>query len=194
MSEQWCEECGHAKTHHGDGMEPACAWETCACTGFMTTHPSKKPSGAREESEALETLPHKVKFLKPMTDKEAAAKLREIFDDLQTRFHDQWDWMDAEFSLQVLEAHLAPGPSLLPEEAKPAEDGWISVEDRLPEPDQRGVERKWYLVSDGERMDFALFLKSSFFGRSLQFRDVKWWREPPAKPPLAARSEQVGTR
>jgi uncharacterized Zn finger protein (UPF0148 family) len=44
--------------------------------------------------------------LKPMTDKDAAAKLREIFNDLQTRFHDQWDWMEAGFSLMVLETYL----------------------------------------------------------------------------------------
>jgi hypothetical protein len=43
---------------------------------------------------------------KPMTDTDAAAELRRIFDDLQTRFYDQWDWLDAEFSLQVIEGHL----------------------------------------------------------------------------------------
>jgi len=47
-----------------------------------------------------------IRMLKPMTAEDASAKLLSIFDDLQTRFHDQWDWMDADFSLMVLEAHL----------------------------------------------------------------------------------------
>jgi hypothetical protein len=32
--QQRCYECGHPFSEHGDGMEPACGWETCACTGF----------------------------------------------------------------------------------------------------------------------------------------------------------------
>lgn len=41
--------------------------------------------------------------------KEAAEGLREIFKELQdpeTGFHDQWDWMNAEFFVDVLEAYL----------------------------------------------------------------------------------------
>lgn len=38
--ESICNECGHPANVHGDGMEPACLWETCLCTGFEPASPS----------------------------------------------------------------------------------------------------------------------------------------------------------
>jgi hypothetical protein len=40
------------------------------------------------------------------TRQEALAKLDGIFRQLQTDFHDQWDWMDAAFSVEVLRCEL----------------------------------------------------------------------------------------
>lgn len=38
----------------------------------------------------------------PVDDNDAIAGLNRIFDDLQTRFHDEWDWMNAGFYVEIL--------------------------------------------------------------------------------------------
>jgi hypothetical protein len=50
--------------------------------------------------------------IRPIGAKEAIAGLRKIFGELQDfdrGFHDQWNWMDAEFYVDVLE-HLLSRP------------------------------------------------------------------------------------
>jgi hypothetical protein len=40
--------------------------------------------------------------VRTITCEDAAKNLEDIFDDIQTRFHDEWDWIRAAFSLEVL--------------------------------------------------------------------------------------------
>ncbi len=51
----------------------------------------------------------------------AIARLEEIHADLQhpDRFHDQWDWMDAAFAVEVLKATLEPTSPQQPESVSP---------------------------------------------------------------------------
>src|SRR6185437_4643299 len=68
------------------------------------------------------------------TPESAIAKLHEIFKDLQTRFHDQWDWMDAEFSVEVLKAAIDElRQSTLPAtatEGQPFQDALMAAQER----------------------------------------------------------------
>jgi hypothetical protein len=47
-----------------------------------------------------------IKILRPLTPQNAVLGLEKIFEDLQIRFHDQWDWMEAYFYLGAIEAAL----------------------------------------------------------------------------------------
>jgi hypothetical protein len=74
---------------------------------------------------AEETHPQKeqpVIQVRPVTAEAAAKGLREIFDGLQTNFHDQWEHIDAEFYLQVLEAELTHQGDALSRARKCAEE------------------------------------------------------------------------
>jgi hypothetical protein len=39
---------------------------------------------------------------RPLTVEELAAKLRAIHADVQEQFHDQWNWMDADFCVEAI--------------------------------------------------------------------------------------------
>ena len=42
---------------------------------------------------------------KILTVEEVFAALEKIHDDVQTKFHDQWDWMNASFYVEALKTH-----------------------------------------------------------------------------------------
>ena len=43
---------------------------------------------------------------KPKTVEELFRQLRDIHADVQTKFHDEWEWMDADFCIEALKVHF----------------------------------------------------------------------------------------
>jgi len=44
--------------------------------------------------------------IKQTTPDEAITRLRQIHSEVQDKFHDQWDWMDAEHCVEVLQSTI----------------------------------------------------------------------------------------
>ena len=44
--------------------------------------------------------------IKQTTPDEAITRLRQIHSEVQDKFHDQWDWMDAEYCVEVLQSTI----------------------------------------------------------------------------------------
>ena len=44
--------------------------------------------------------------IKQTTPDEAITRLRQIHSEVQDKFHDQWDWMDAEYCVEVLKSTI----------------------------------------------------------------------------------------
>lgn len=87
-------QCMLDKGHAGD-HDPKCGWGN-----HKFPQASRTPSPASQE----EKVTSKSGDLKVVhVDwRDAVNRLDEIFSELQTNFHDQWDWMDAHFYLEVL--------------------------------------------------------------------------------------------
>lgn len=62
---------------------------------------NNQPEGMSDRSVSGKEAKMGIKII-PVDDNDAIAGLNRIFDDLQTRFHDEWDWMNAGFYVEIL--------------------------------------------------------------------------------------------
>lgn len=107
--------------------QPVAVQEKCAECGYPDhTHPGRHcDKFISSPSPAATTQPEDVGEVQVMTVtwQDAVKSLEAIFYDLQApnRFHDQWDWMEAYFNLNVLKATIADltQPGLKPTTTQP---------------------------------------------------------------------------
>lgn len=86
---------------------------------------------------------------KVITVDDAEAGMKEIFDDLQTRHHDDWDWLNAHFYLEVLMTTLRSTPKAACEYCGPACYGGACHNARVEAGDKWGAFPGELAVQDG---------------------------------------------
>jgi hypothetical protein len=134
----------------------------------------------------------KVQQRKPMTIAQILKRLDEIHGDVQAKFHDKWDWIDAAFSIEQLKAHFEfKDKRIAALEAWIKELDWTPItEDNMPKVGNDEVGRKrlgrpygTWIVCDVSDIPF----KQRVTAR--QYRSLGWTHFRPINAPAAKQAE-----